>query len=81
MVDLDSISHDLMIIAGFIMSILGLFGNILNICVFYIWSHSRTMINKHQQNQRTSNSPLYLLTSSISNFILIGYALTTRIII
>jgi hypothetical protein len=76
----DIISHQLMIVVGILMCIFGLIGNILNICVFTIWSHSRKTTNKHQNNIRISNGPLYLLTSSIANLIMIGYSLPTRIL-
>jgi hypothetical protein len=67
-----------MIVVGIIMWIFGLIGNILNICVFTIWSRSRKPNNNN--NNRASNSPLYLLTSSIANFIVIAYSLTTQIL-
>jgi len=76
----DIISHQLMIVVGILMCIFGLIGNILNICVFTIWSHSRKTTNKHQNNIRISNGPLYLLSSSIANLIMIAYSLPTRIL-
>ncbi len=72
----DVIAHQLMIVGGIILFIFGLFGNILNICVFKIWSRSPRLNNTN----RTSNSPLYLLISSIANIILICYGLITRIL-
>jgi hypothetical protein len=79
MVELDTISHQLMIIIGIIMYIFGLIGNILNICVFTIWSFPRRTGNEHNPNNRTGNSPLYLLTTSIANLLLIIYPLLIRI--
>ncbi|CAF3925775.1 unnamed protein product [Adineta steineri] len=79
MVELDVISHQLMIIVGIIMYILGFFGNILNICVFTKWSFSRKTPNENNANNRTGNSSLYLLATSIANFILILYPLFVRI--
>ena len=63
MVQLDIISHKLMIIIGIIMYIFGLIGNILNICVFTIWSRPRRTANKNNLNNRTGNSSLYLLNN------------------
>jgi hypothetical protein len=79
MVELDIISHELMIIIGIIMYIFGFIGNILNICVFIIWSRPRRIANEHNLNNRTGNSSLYLLTTSIANLILIIYPLLIRI--
>ncbi|CAF1392856.1 unnamed protein product [Rotaria sp. Silwood1] len=69
-----------MIVAGIIISILGLIGNILNIFVFTNWSRSRPKTNQQRIISRTSNSPLYLLISSIANIIVIAYPLCTRIL-
>ena len=80
MVQLDVISHQVMIVAGMIMTIFGVVGNILNICVFAKWSWPPRITNKYQYNSRTSNSPLYLFTSSIANLICIAYAFPTRIL-
>ncbi|CAF1153101.1 unnamed protein product [Rotaria sordida] len=74
------IARQLMIVAGVIMIVFGLFGNILNILVFTNWSRSRTTRNNQLKKIQTSNSPLYLLTSSIANFTVIAYAVTTRIL-
>ncbi len=68
-----------MIIIGIIMYIFGFIGNILNICVFTIWSRSRRIANEHNINNRTGNSSLYLLATSIANLILIIYPLLIRI--
>ena len=77
----DMIGHKLMIIIGTTMCILGLIGNILNICVFTLWSCSRRQasISKTNHNNRTNNSSLYLLVSSFANLIVIIYPLLTRI--
>ncbi|CAF4547225.1 unnamed protein product [Rotaria sp. Silwood2] len=76
----DYISRQLMIVAGIIMIIFGLTGNILNIFVFTNWSRSRTTTNRQLKRIQTGNSPLYLFISSISNCIVIAYSLTTRIL-
>lgn len=81
MVEIDVISHKLMIIIGIIMYILGFIGNILNICVFIIWSRPRRTANEHNINNKTGNSSLYLLTTSIANLILIIYPLLIRILV
>ncbi|CAF3683194.1 unnamed protein product [Rotaria sp. Silwood1] len=73
-------ARQIMIIVGTIMFILGSIGNILNICVFAIWSRSRSTITERHIIGETNNSPLYLLISSISNLIVILYPLLTRII-
>jgi hypothetical protein len=80
MVQLDIISRNVMVIGGFTMVAFGTIGNILNIWVFAIWCRCQKPINIYQNNTRTSNSPLYLLTSSIANLIVIVYSLTTRIL-
>lgn len=80
MKDVDHAASTAMIIAGIMMIILGLFGNILNIYVFFIWSRPRTNTSDHHHGSQTSNSPLYLLVSSISDLILVLYLLLTRII-
>ncbi|CAF1456542.1 unnamed protein product [Adineta steineri] len=77
---LEFISHQLMIIIGIFMYIFGTIGNLLNIYVFYIWSHSKKHTRKSSNSYRTSNSSLYLLTASIGNLVLILYPLSTRII-
>jgi len=79
MLELDIISHQLMIIMGIIMYIFGFIGNILNICVFIKWSIPRRTANENNINNRTGNSSLYLLTTSIANLILIIYPLLIRI--
>jgi hypothetical protein len=74
------IAQKLMIIFGISMCIFGLIGNILNICIFTIWSFSRKKSNRfNYDNDRTSNSSLYLLASSIANLVVIIYPLLTRI--
>ena len=78
MFDLDGFSHALMIIIGIIMYIFGFIGNLLNIRVFIRWSRSNLTVN--EQN-RTGNSSLYLLTTSIANLILIFYPLLVRILV
>jgi len=70
------LANQLMIIFGIIMCVFGTIGNILNICIFTIWSRSRKKSNKSNQ---TNNSPLYLLASSIANLFIITYPLLTRI--
>ncbi|CAF4821744.1 unnamed protein product, partial [Rotaria sp. Silwood2] len=77
---LNNDARKLMVIAGIIMYILGSIGNILNICVFAIWSRSRTTTTEHRDLSKTNNSALYLLVSSISNLIVILYPLLIRII-
>jgi hypothetical protein len=79
MVDLDTISRELMIIVGIIMYILGFIGNLLNICVFTIWSFPRRTGNANNINNRADNISLYLLTTSVADFILILYPLLIRI--
>lgn len=78
--NLDNSARTLMIIAGIIMFILGSIGNLLNICVFSIWSCSRTSSTERHIVSETNNSSLYLLASSIANLIVILYPLLTRII-
>jgi hypothetical protein len=77
---IDLIAQKLMIIAGIPMYILGIIGNILNIYVFTIWSRSSKPRNEINNIVHPSNIPLYLLTSSCANLILILYPLLTRII-
>ncbi|CAF1150999.1 unnamed protein product [Rotaria sp. Silwood1] len=77
---LEYIGRQLMIVAGITMIIFGLIGNILNICVFFNWSRSRVTTNNQLRKIQTSNSPLYLFTSSIANIMVIAYSLTTRIL-
>lgn len=81
MVELDIISHKLMIIIGILMYIFGFIGNLLNICVFIKWCRPRRTINEHNINNRTGNSSLYLLITSIANLILIIYPLLIRILV
>jgi hypothetical protein len=76
---IDDISPKLLIIVGIIIFIFGLIGNILNIYVFPLWSYPRRAFNSNNVN-RTSNSPLYLLISSILNLMIIIYPLVTRIL-
>jgi hypothetical protein len=78
---IDNISQQLMIHAGILMYVFGSIGNILNICVFTKWSISKKTSNKYSHVNRTSNSSLYLLISSISNLIVIIYPLFTRIML
>jgi hypothetical protein len=78
---IDMISHRLMIYGGIIMYVLGSIGNILNICVFTLWSRSKKSSNKSCHSSRTNNSSLYLLTSSLSNLIVVLYPLFTRILL
>ncbi|CAF1314267.1 unnamed protein product [Rotaria sp. Silwood1] len=77
---IDIFSHRLMIIIGIIMFIFGLIGNILNIYVFSTWSRLKKRSKRKSNNIRSSNSSLYLLTSSLSNLIIIIYPFLTRII-
>jgi hypothetical protein len=75
------IAYKLIIILGILVYIFILIGNLLNICVFIKWSHPRNNANHiHNNNVRTSNSPLYLLVSSCANFIEIVYPVLTCII-
>jgi len=78
---IDVVSHRLMIFGGIVMYVFGSIGNILNICVFAIWSRSKNTSNKYSHCCRTNNSSLYLLASSISNLIVILYPLFTRIML
>jgi len=80
MEDSDYNARLVMIIGVIIFFIFGSIGNVLNICVFSIWSRSRITSNKHHNISQTNNSSLYLLASSIANLILIIYPLVTRII-
>lgn len=81
MTQLTTISYQLMLIVGILMCIFGLIGNLLNICVFITWSATRQANNSLNRNHnRTSNSPLYLLTASIANLVVVAYGLTTRIL-
>jgi hypothetical protein len=64
MENIENNAQKLMIIAGVIMYILGTIGNIFNICVFTLWSRSSKTRNRNNDGGRTSNSSLYLLTSS-----------------
>ncbi|CAF0843151.1 unnamed protein product [Adineta ricciae] len=77
---IEFISRRLLIIVGIIMIVLGLIGNLLNIFVFTIWSRPRQRINHTLFNNRTTNSSIYLLISSLVNLIIIGYPFTTRIL-
>jgi len=77
---IDVIGQKLMIFGGITMCILGIIGNILNIYVFSIWSRFKQSRNQINNIGHTSNSPLYLLTSSCANLIVIIYPLLTRII-
>ncbi|CAF0842955.1 unnamed protein product [Adineta ricciae] len=77
---IELISRQLLIIGGIIMIVLGLIGNLLNIFVFTIWSRPRQRINHTLFNNRTTNSSMYLLISSLVNLIIIGYSFTTRIL-
>ena len=73
------IAHRMMIISGTLMFLFGLIGNLLNIYIFTQWSRSgRKSKNK---SSKTSNISLYLLTSSLSNLIVIIYPLLTRIMV
>ncbi|CAF3117126.1 unnamed protein product, partial [Rotaria sp. Silwood2] len=77
---ISAFSHQLMIVIGIMMFIFGLIGNILNIYVFSTWSRLKRRSKRKPNNVRSSNSSLYLLTSSISNLIIIIYPFLTRII-
>ncbi|CAF1391994.1 unnamed protein product [Rotaria sp. Silwood1] len=77
---IDEISHQFTIYVGIIMYIFGTIGNILNICVFSIWSRSPKKSSRNCKIVRTNNSSLYLLASSIANLIVIIYPLLTRIL-
>mgnify|MGYP001051868824 CR=1 FL=1 len=68
--EIDFLAHQLMIIFGIIISILGIIGNLLNIRIFSIWS----------QSYRKTNLPLYLLASSFANLVVLLYPLLTRIL-
>ncbi|CAF0979311.1 unnamed protein product [Rotaria sordida] len=69
-----------MIFVGILMYIFGSIGNILNIYIFTKWCRSKKT-SKYSCCSRKSNSPLYLLGSSISNLIVIIYPLLTRILL
>lgn len=73
------IAYRIMIISGTLMFLLGLIGNLLNIYIFTRWSYSGKN-SKNFYSQR-NNLPLYLLTSSVSNLIVIIYPLLTRILV
>ncbi|UJR34226.1 hypothetical protein I4U23_021631 [Adineta vaga] len=73
-------AHRMIIIAGIIMYIFGLCGNLVNIFIFTIWCRLCKQGNEIQNNTRINNSSFYLLTSSCANFILLIYPLLTRII-
>lgn len=77
---LEYISRQLMIVAGIIMIIFGVIGNILNVLVFTNWSRGQGSKNRQHIRTQTGNSPLYLFTSSLANLIVIVYSLTTRIL-
>ena len=76
---IEDIARKLMIIIGIIMFIFGSIGNLFNICVFTIWSRASRQRNPNNNGGRTSNTPLYLLVSSLANLIVILYPLLTRI--
>ena len=80
MVDIDRLSHQLMIVAGIPMCVFGVVGNILNVCVFTVWCRFRRKAHQHHHGEGTSNSPLYLLVSSMANLIVVCYSLSTRIL-
>lgn len=79
--NVEIIAHHLMIIGGIFMYFFGSIGNLLNIYVFTIWYRSKHTSHKCARSNRTSNSSLYLLASSISNLIVIVYPLFTRIML
>ncbi|CAF2510472.1 unnamed protein product [Rotaria sp. Silwood2] len=81
MENLGNDARKIMIIAGIIIFILGSIGNILNICVFAIWSRPRARIDEHQTVSETNNISLYLLVSSIANLTVVLYPLLTRVIL
>ncbi|CAF2052815.1 unnamed protein product [Rotaria magnacalcarata] len=80
MTDLEEISRKLMIVAGILMILFGLTGNVLNTLIFTDWSRSRGKANGQRKKSEIGSSPLYLLTSSIASFIVIAYGLCTRIL-
>ena len=77
---IDTLSSELMIIAGIPMYVCGVIGNLLSICVFAIWSQPRRTIHENSLKSRSGNSPLYLLTTSVANFFLVAYPLAIRIL-
>ena len=77
---IEIVTPKLIISVCIIMYVFGIIGNMLNICVFTIWSFPRRRANENNINNRANNSSLYLLTSSCANFIQILYPLLTRII-
>ena len=81
MTELDQLSHQLMIIIGIPMYILGLFGNVLNICVFTAWAFPRRTLSESHHQTRTGNSSLYLITTSVANLVLTMYPLLVRILV
>ena len=78
MIDNPTIARRLMLVGGILSCLLGLIGNLLNICVFTRWSRARR-IKAHAHKDRSRNCPLYLLVSSWANLILVVYPLLTRI--
>jgi len=73
MVDIETFAYRFLVVVGAVMCLFGTIGNLLNIYIFFKWSKSH--------NQRTSNSPVYLLICSIANLFVIIYPFVTRLII
>ncbi|CAF3060017.1 unnamed protein product [Rotaria sp. Silwood2] len=78
--EIGDLTDKIIIILGINLYILGLIGNVLNICVFTIWSRSGKRANRNILINQTNNSPLYLLTSSCANLIQILCPLLINII-
>lgn len=73
------LAPQLMIVCGSLMCLIGVLGNVLNICVFTLWTRAGRMSSRIRHSNRPSNCPLYLLVSSWSNLVVITYPLLTRI--
>jgi len=78
MVSLTDIAHELMIILGIILLVIGCIGNVLNLFVFGSWIRSSS--SRRNGINGSSNGPLYLFTASACNLVVISYPLIVRII-
>jgi len=68
MVSLTDIAHELMIILGIILLVIGCIGNVLNLFVFGSWIRSSSRRNAINGS---SNGPLYLFTASACNLVVL----------